>query len=251
MRYLIQKGNCIHMEYKDKISQCTSLEELFELWREKSDETVDHKNNTFIADGIVNTEVWNNTDKKILYVLKEAYGNGWDDTTLAKWIDSGECLKYKIWRRIPRWTYGIFNTDAKTQARFRKELDYTESLSYLKKIAILNIKKSDGKPRSKYEEITKYGKHDKDEIIKEIELIDPDIIICGNVFSLLYNSVFEFDTDFEEIRNDNWYYYLNVLGRERLFIDYYHPANHWSELMNYYGVVSIYQQALVETSGKA
>ena len=43
-----------------------------------------------------------------------------------------------------------------------------------------------------------------------------------------------------------WNLELNVARKERLFIDYYHPANHWSDLMNYYGLMGIYQQALKE-----
>ena len=39
---------------------------------------------------------------------------------------------------------------------------------------------------------------------------------------------------------------LNIDGKERLFLDVYHPANRWSDLMNYYTVVNIYQQALKE-----
>lgn len=48
-----------------------------------------------------------------------------------------------------------------------------------------------------------------------------------------------------ETRCDNWYYYLDVCGRKRLFIDYYHPGNRWPDLINYYGLLGIYQQALL------
>ena len=51
----------------------------------------------------------------------------------------------------------------------------------------------------------------------------------------------------EPKRCDNWYYYSDVIGgKERLFIDYYHPANRYPTLLNYYGLVNIYQQALLE-----
>ena len=240
--------NGMFMDYEDKIIQCKSLDELFELWRNKEPEgIINHRDNTFIADGIVNIDEWNKADKKILYVLKEAYGDGWDNSTLASWINDGGCLEHKIWRRLARWTYGIYNTDINSQAKFKKDISYDEAMTYLKRIAVLNIKKSKGKSYSKYEEINTYGKFDKIEIKKEIELINPDIIVCGYTFYTLYNYVFEFENDLENIRNDNWHYYLNVLNKQRLFIDYYHPANHWPELMNYYGVVSIYQQSLIET----
>ncbi len=74
-------------------------------------------------------------------------------------------------------------------------------------------------------------------------MIDPDIIVCGYTFQILYHEVFEYDN---LGKNDNWYYYLDVFNKKRLFIDYYHPANHWPSLTNYYGLMGIYQQALLD-----
>ena len=50
----------------------------------------------------------------------------------------------------------------------------------------------------------------------------------------------------EECKNDNWYYYPKFHEKERLFIDYYHPSVQWSDLLIYYGLMGIYQQALLE-----
>ena len=60
--------------------------------------------------------------------------------------------------------------------------------------------------------------------------------------------VAEFKNKDSELRKscDNWFYYSDAIGkRERLFIDYYHPANRYPALLNYYGIVNIYQQALI------
>ena len=35
-----------------------------------------------------------------------------------------------------------------------------------------------------------------------------------------------------------------------MFIDYYHPANRFPDLLNYYGLVNIYQQAIIENDRK-
>jgi hypothetical protein len=77
----------IFMGYYDNIAVCKTERELLELWKTKEPVTrsyvdkkqentvsINHKN-VFISDGIVNEAVWNHqTGRKILYVLKEAYG---------------------------------------------------------------------------------------------------------------------------------------------------------------------------------
>ena len=75
------------MGYYENIAVCKTERELLELWKtkepvtrsyvdKKQEKTVSiHHKNVFISDGIVNEAVWNNQiGKKILYVLKEAYG---------------------------------------------------------------------------------------------------------------------------------------------------------------------------------
>ena len=114
----------------------------------------------------------------------------------------------------------------------------------------MNIKKSSGESSSNYAEIAAYAECDKEEIKKEeikkeLSLIDADIVICGATFKTLLYNVFEHEILNDETLCDNWYYYLNLDGKERLYIDAYHPANYWPDLMNYYTITSIYQQALI------
>lgn len=251
--------------YRNAIQNCSDLQDLFKLWqtKEKStieffhnkkavSETINHqKDNTdkpFIPEGIVNQDVWNSgRKKKILYVLKEAYGNDWGGATLATWIHSGDCIRYHIWRRIAEWTYGIENTTDTSIPRYRKLSD-EEMKKSLQQISVLNLKKSGGDSGSWYEEIEAYASFDKEEIRKEFELIDADIIVCGATFGILLQRVLEHSALTEKEISDNWYYFADFddSGRTRLYIDGYHPANRWPDLMNYYTITSIYQQALKE-----
>ena len=97
-----------------------------------------------------------------------------------------------------------------------------------------------------YEEIAAYSAFDREEIRKEFDLIDADIIVCGSTFGVLLEKVFEHPALTEKKTSDNWYYFedFDGSGKRRLYIDGYHPANRWPDLMNYYTVASIYQQAL-------
>ncbi|MCR5100480.1 MAG: hypothetical protein K6B41_03895 [Butyrivibrio sp.] len=249
------------MGYKEDLQSSTNLSELFNVWKNKPacnveyikkkskiQLTIDHGNNYFIADGIVDYSTWNNSgNKKILFILKEAYGKDWGDYTLASWLgdENGEKMSHAMWRRVARWVYGISNTSESNIAKYIPELTKQQHFSALRSIAVLNLKKSDGQSGSDYEEINAYAENDRDEIKKELSLIDADIIVCGSTFKTLYETVYEHKDGLGENANDNWFYYLNLDGKERLYIDYYHPANQWPDLINYYAITNIYQQALL------
>lgn len=234
-----------------------SISELMNSWKQKKGTQVyqtkdgsltidiDHEKDYFIEDGIVDQDVWNGlpAGKKILFLLKEGYH---DDKENDKEYALNQSLnKYgpwnTIWNRISAWTYGIINTDENVIAKYRS-FTHKEANEYLHKIAFINIKKSNGQHSSSYDEIAAYALFDKEEILKEIELIDPDIIICGSTMYALNKML---DEPINKIRNENWFYYSSAIGnRERLFIDVYHPSNRYPSLLNYYALVGIYQQAL-------
>ena len=244
-----------------KAEQCSTLDDLFLMWKNKEPQTItvqdknrkdigvriDHTNNVFVSDGIVNRHVWDSLKTpKILFVLKEAYNkDDASDWPLTEWINRGECLNHKIWRRIALWSYGMMNTTDTTICPYTASLSTDTSLDYLRKIAVLNLKKSNGRSSSDYYELEAYSKADREEIMQEIKLINPDVIVCGSVFEPLYSNVYS-EKIKENEKSDNWYYYQK-LGRKRLLIDYYHPANRWPELLNYYGLMGIFQQAQINS----
>lgn len=246
------------MGYYENIADCKTEKELFELWKSKEPVTthyLDRKRkieciinhgNLFISDGIVNNDVWGQCGKKkILFVLKEAYG-GNSDWSLTERLK--KCSPWSsIWKRVVEWTYGIQNTTKSEIARYIPEqIDMGEENPYLNQIAVINLKKSGGRSSSNYGEIEAYACSDAKEIKKQISMIAPDIIICGATFGAL-NKVYGKMIRPEGAHCDNWYYFTNVIGkREVLVIDYYHPANHYPALVNYYAITNIYQQALLE-----
>lgn len=246
-------------DYEIKLSSCTNLDDLFEIWRNKPakkitylsgkksiTKVINHGVDFFIPDGIVNQDVWNNgNQKRILYVLKEAYGTDWGNKTLASWLRIDH-PRTRIWSRIARLTYGIEHSEKDGIARYKEYLSDAEHAAALDQIAVLNLKKSGGESTSNYDEIDAYAAADRNEILAEINLIDPEIIVCGSTFGSLLTKVLCRTALTDKTRNDNWYYYMEICGKERLVIDYYHPANRWPDLMNYYGLIGIYQQALLE-----
>ena len=240
-----------------EVQNCKTIDELMIHWKnktpyetayihekEKYNLTIDHKNNFFIPDGIIDENAWNTLPlgKKVLFVLKEAYEDNHDRSS---WALNDELREHgpwsSIWNRVCEWVYGIVNSTVDAVEGYCV-LDKELMNLYLRKSAVVNIKKSSGGHSSVYGEISAYADADAEEIIKEIELIDPDIIICGSTFGDINRIT---GNTMVKGSNDNWFYYSNIIGgKERLFIDYYHPANRYPALLNYYGIVGIYQQAL-------
>jgi hypothetical protein len=228
-------------------------DELFDLWRKKpyfvgeNNVIIDHGKNNFVSDGIVNHNEWNKVEdkKKILFILKEAHSLP-DGSSISELIKTKE--PSRIWKRVIEWTYGITNTSKVEIAKYSSDkLDYNANNKWLNKIAILNIKKSNGKTRSSNDELEEYARYDKNEIKKQIEIINPDIIVCGYTGEYLKLIC---DGKVMEVQNkDNWYYFADLCGKTIIILDYYHPASQVKIQLNYYTITNIYQQALKEFPG--
>jgi hypothetical protein len=242
------------MSYEEEISKCKNVTELLALWKNKapvstsyiadSQEThivINHKN-VFISDGVVDDDAWGN-GKKILFLLKEAYGET-EDWSLTNWLKAKK-PSTSNWKRVIEWTYGIQNTDERSIAKYSPDI-FKDHPDLFYQIAVVNLKKSGGKSHSVSEEIAAYALADQAEIRKQLALIGLDIIVCGATFGPL-NQIYDGAIRGEGTACDNWFYFTDAIaGKETMVIDYYHPANYWPALVNYYAVTNIYQQALLQ-----
>lgn len=219
------------------------IQELFTRWKNKTEhEDIFHQKHVFITDGVVCPERWFGQEIRPLFLLKEAY-NGTADWSL---IDDHLLRENKkmshVWSTVCRWTEGLLNTtttaipDFQPKSRYQKYGNET-----LKRIAVVNVKKSCGKSSSKMDEINRYASYDKEELRRELELCDPTIIVCGYTISSLSIIL---QNDIKKTPNDNWFYWVELNQHPVLVLDYYHPANQYPDLMNYYGLMHIYQLAL-------
>ncbi len=223
------------------------LDTLFSEWCKKDLHLGYHP---FIKDGIVNENLWlrNPFDKRFLFVLKEAYGtDGENDWYLNDWLNNDDENGPKghkrdtTWNVINKWVKGLLRT---TKSSIFPYDNLFNDYNILKNISVLNIKKSNGYSQSSDGDILKYALNDKNEVIKEIELINPGVIIsCSKMFyidDICNGKVVNGNL------NDSYYYYSNCIGnRKRLFIHYGHPGAHIKKAYYYYGLMGIYQQALI------
>lgn len=210
--------------------------------RKKHTLHIDHQNGVFIRDGVVCPEQWFSQKVRPLFLLKEAYGGNADWDLIADHLLPTHPIS-KMWNRISLWTRGLLTTTKDNIAPFVEDDPVAESYgnAYLKQLAVINIKKSGGDKSSDMNIIRAYANFDKDRLKEQLELCDPTVIICGYTASTL-DIILE-----QPVRKDynqNLAYHISINGHDVLVLDYWHPANQYPDIMNYYGLMSIYQQAL-------
>lgn len=206
---------------------------------------INHANTVFIRDGVVCPELWFAQRRRPLFLLKEAY-NGKGDWDLA-----GDHLltakpASRMWRRVSHWTYALLNTTAEELAPYDSGLDVSKyGNEYLRRIAVVNVKKSGGKKSSNMDEIRSYAWFDAERLWKQLSLCDPTVIVCGYTGSAL-DIITERVTG-KKVRdtyNENLYYTMELNGHKVLVLDYWHPAHQFPEQLNYYGLAAVYQLGL-------
>ena len=120
-------------------------------------------------DGIVQPDKYKNEGLKILFVGKEV--NDWpggDMRSLAK-----EGPKYSYLHNLARWAAGLLD-----QFPDFLKINNRESLNAaLRRVALINLKKTSGGSAANMTRIAAYAKNDKELLRKQIELIKPNVIV--------------------------------------------------------------------------
>lgn len=149
-----------------------------------------------------------------------------------------------MWLRVAQWTIGFLKTTDKRIEAYR-EFSPEEEKEVIHQIAAINVKKVNGKSNSKDEDLRKYLSDNEALLRREIESAAPRIIVCGSTFDYL-NELFGSRINKKEQPCDNWHYRMDLgKAKDVLVIDAYHPSAHYPALLSYYGIVNIYQQALL------
>ncbi len=193
-------------------------QQLFVKWRKERNYAY------FMRDGLFCEEEWNKQATKILYVLKEAnWENG--DTDLCEYLLSEVSSTYwRTWNNIVRWSQAI-----RVGGDYPSKVTKADKTKCLKTIAALNIKKVGGDSQADDEEIRQYGESDAKYIREQIELYQPDLIICcgrgdGKNADILYNYVFFNKTEWQpQIAGHNYFLCKLVSGKQIPVISFRHP----------------------------
>ncbi len=198
------------------MTKSEKLTDLFDRWKSEF-----YPNEVFYKDGITNEEYFDKANKKILFITKEPnainHEKNEDRSFVTEWNTT--MPTYPFSHRIAEWSYGILNefpiySDAAKNAMKN---------DVLKKIALMNLKKSGGTGTSAEQDFTDLIKDQKhiEYIHKQIEIIDPEIIIFG--LATWHHLV---KKSFPEIvwSDSNSYHIQTGTFRKARVINFYHPS---------------------------
>lgn len=199
------------------------LEELFGRWSKKDDITL------FVEDGIICPEIYEKQNLKLLYVLRDAHVV---DKSVNKCDLRADLQNPKgegrTWNNVARWTRAWLD-----QVDYGKveRIDAIALSEQLKRIAAMNLKKEAGGARA--ERIAEFARNHKAEIIEEISICCPDIIIACGTFNELKTIIFKEKIVAVESINNTKYsiMYVQVDDNTIPVIDFYHPQYNKNKML--------------------
>ena len=194
-------------------SKTEQLNELFIKWEKEIPGYKGH----FVKDGIINEDLYHQTNPKILFITKEPNNPKQNPGDFRVWWK--EEVKYAFSKRIAQLSYGIINEFPEFDAA-QKKRGSSSVKQTIQHIAFMNIKKIGGGGNSEYERIMEHLKTNFQYIQLQIEIIDPDIIILGLSWKEVRNELFP---------KTNWIRsgYDVLIGKHKnaKVIDFYHPSS--------------------------
>ncbi|WP_396601487.1 hypothetical protein [Algibacter sp. R77976] len=179
---------------------------------------------TPIIDGIVDLIEYDKASIKIMWILKEVNSENdtdeWDLRDAIKNLKTEKGIK-KGWAStfnpIVYTTFGILHN------LYWEEIENTNDnpniIDVLKKIAYVNVKKIPGKSVAIKSELEIAFKEHKSILKSQIELYNPDVIICGGTFNIIKDV-------FQNLNNKTAIHpFSSYENKNTIIIDAYHPNN--------------------------
>lgn len=207
---------------------------LMDKWKQ---EHINKGYTNFISDGILNYELWEKSNLKICFFLKEAYG---DYGSLQNLFEDWGKIKYQLWHNVSYWLYGINHCymEHSIPDFEQSKCDREECYKLLQAASVVNIKKSNGISSTIKDDLQKYLDEDSKYLLEELELINPDIIICGGTYEeyCRLNRIKAYE-GMKKITD--WTY----LFQGKLVFDFVHPSAPIHGAMSYYTITGMFQKA--------
>lgn len=197
-------------------------------------------NLSIVTDGIVNEKEYLDSKYKILYIMKEvnSYQNGgW---SLTEIISNGAIPQ--TWDNVARWTEGILNLEKDFDWEYlSRDNDIRRSI-YLKKIASINLKKTPGRHTSIAKEISIGAKNNKEIIKKQVDIYQPDIIICCGTSGIFVKDCLESGLTWQMTSRGIEYMILD----NTIIVSFSHPEARVADQYLYYALIDAIREILEE-----
>ncbi len=201
-----------------------SEEELFQRWGSGV--------KWFVKDGVIDEEAYQNSEKKILLILKEVNdqnGGGWD---LRSYVKNGG--RSQTWDTVTRWLMHIREIDTDIPWSTLEKISNDQRIEQLKSIAVMNLKKSPGTHTAIHKDVSKVAHEDRDYLNEQFKLYKPDLVICCGT-SWIFHEVIKFVNEVKWSSTTRGVRYHTMDGTT--IIDYAHPEVRCSKDMRHYPLI--------------
>lgn len=189
-------------------------------------------------------ELWYKAEKRILFLMKDTNENPGQD--MRTWIGRQHPTRItnRFFKNIALWFYGLitFTKDGHYKS-FNEANDvdkYSKSFDDFP-LAIVNCKKESGNAgidnETLLEDANKFGKYLK----KQIEILEPNIIVCGGGSGTVLRIAKEIIyPELEFVKINDWIYFNKI--KDLILIDAYHPTHRISTKDKYEELMDAYQE---------
>lgn len=198
----------------------------------------------FIKDGVVNPQEYFSAKYKILFLLKEV--NGGKDWDLRDYLMEGG--RKQTWNNGSRWVEGILNLDKEIPWQDINEVDEEYRRKWLNKIAAVNVKKVSGGHTSDMKEIYRFARENAERLCRQINMYEPDIVICGGTEGCYFDEITEYDDPKWEMTSKGIWYVVEP--SKRIVISYSHPEARVKDCLLYYGLIDAVREIVAKENMK-
>ncbi|MCR5271956.1 MAG: hypothetical protein K6E13_03120 [Lachnospiraceae bacterium] len=203
--------------------------ELFDEWK------ID--NPDIITYGIVNEDEYKKAPVRILYLLKEVNGGkAWD---LCNYISNGG--RQQTWDNKARWTRGILSINLEIPWIELESITNQQRIELLNKICVVNVKKTSGRHTSNYSELQSAARDTREQLIRQFQISNPQVIICCGTSSIYFEDIFEVAEPNWEMTSRGIYF---VRENGRIVISYSHPEARVKDSLLYYGLIDAVKEIM-------
>ncbi|MDU4209903.1 MAG: hypothetical protein E6Z20_07125 [Finegoldia magna] len=192
---------------------------------------------SIVEDGIVNEEEYLDSKYKIVYIMKEVNGgSGWN---LKDFLSEGG--RSQTWDNVARWTEGLLNLNQEYDWAYLEKNNEKRRKDFLKKIGVINLKKTPGHHTSEYKKISMAAFENRNLIKKQVDLYNPDIIICCGTAD-------DFVKNYFESKFVNWNMTKRgvqfIKFKEKIIVSFTHPEARIRDAYLYYSLIDAVHEIL-------
>lgn len=218
--------------------------ELFAAWKQKY--VAMFPNSTFVVDGAPCPASYESSPVKCLIVLKDVNLDSKDPYTEEFPLrDQLADKPHPWWRTVANWCAGLSGIHEEKNLTW-DELQNSDIRDSLKPFAFMQLKKVTGGSSIGANVLAEHAVGDKVEILKQIQIYQPEVIICcgvGNLVRALLGG-----SDWLETQRGVKYVTVDMDGNRTVVIDYMHPSARAARNIVCYGILDAYREIVMSNT---